>query len=200
MPPRALLCSARWYRARPSPAQPLGPLFPRREQPGPARVDRARTGVDRDQHPSQGPQGRPGHEGAFRSARPCSASTWTSRSMGNSPKFACRIGEHRRGKGEVRRRQWRGVTARSSPLGCSGRWGLPPTQCIRSTSSAAAAPTSLGGTERADGRSRFDPAMIERKFAGHEWPHHGRRAGRGASSTRLRRTRAARTRARSATR
>jgi hypothetical protein len=34
-------------------------------------------------------------------------------------------------------------------------------------------PASLGGTMLADGDSRFDPAVIERKFAGEEWPAHG---------------------------
>jgi hypothetical protein len=32
-------------------------------------------------------------------------------------------------------------------------------------------PQALGGIERPGGEYRFDPAVVERKMAGHEWPH-----------------------------
>jgi hypothetical protein len=91
---------------------------------------------------------------------------------GNSPKFACRIGDADEVKvkygganGEVYGEVL--ATRLLWALGF-GADAMYPVNVI-----CHGCPDRLGGTLMANGDSRFDPAIIERKFPAGEWPKHG---------------------------
>jgi hypothetical protein len=91
---------------------------------------------------------------------------------GNSPKFACRIGDTDEVKvkygganGEVYGEVL--ATRLLWALGF-GADAMYPVNVI-----CHGCPDRLGGTILANGDSRFDPAIIERKYPAEEWPKHG---------------------------
>jgi hypothetical protein len=91
---------------------------------------------------------------------------------GHSPKFACRIGDNDEVKvkygganGEVYGEVL--ATRLLWALGF-GADAMYPVNVV-----CHGCPDALGGTKLATGDSRFDPAIIERKFRGEEWPRHG---------------------------
>jgi hypothetical protein len=92
---------------------------------------------------------------------------------GRSPKFACRIGDTDEVKvkygganGEVYGEVL--ATRLLWALGF-GADAIYPVNVV-----CRGCPDRLGGTKLANGDSRFDPAIIERKFPGREWPDDGR--------------------------
>ena len=92
---------------------------------------------------------------------------------GRSPKFACRIGDTDEVKvkyggsnGEVYGEVL--ATRLLWALGF-GADAMYPVNVI-----CRGCPDSLGGIKMTSGESRFDPAVIERKLAGAEWPANGR--------------------------
>jgi len=108
----------------------------------------------------------------FRATVPC---TYLDKRLdGHSPKFACVIGSHDEVKvkfggtnGEVYGEVL--ATRLLWALGFGADRMYPVNVVCRGC------PEELGGTRLPTGEMRFDPAVIERKMPGAEWPHDGKR-------------------------
>jgi len=113
----------------------------------------------------------PGGAGSFASHAMVNCDYLDKKLGGLSPKFACRLPD-----GDELKVKYGGTNGEvyGEMLATRLLWALGfGADAMYSVNVVCrGCPRPLGGIERPGGEYRFDPAVVERKMAGHEWPHH----------------------------